>query len=64
MREVTVVIDGKKVTVPEGYFIIQAAREAGIDIPALCYDPNLEVAGACRLCLVEIEGKRKLEASC
>lgn len=64
MREVNVVIDGKRVTVPEGYFIIQAAREVGIDIPALCYDPNLEVVGACRLCLVEIEGSRKLQTAC
>jgi len=64
MREVTIIIDGKKVTVPENYFIIQAAREIGIHIPALCYDPNLQVAGACRLCLVEIEGSRKLEAAC
>lgn len=64
MREINITIDGKRLTVPEGYFIIQAAREIGIDIPALCYDPNLEVVGACRLCLVEIEGSRKLQAAC
>ncbi|NLV88005.1 MAG: 4Fe-4S binding protein [Tissierellia bacterium] len=64
MKNVTLTIDGQKVTVPENYSIIQAAKELGIDIPALCYDPNLEVVGACRLCLVEIEGSRKLETSC
>lgn len=64
MKYVSLTIDGKKVTVPEDYNIIQAAKEIGIDIPALCYDPNLEVVGACRLCIVEIEGSRKLETSC
>lgn len=64
MKYVTLTIDGKKVTVPEDYNIIEAAKEVGIDIPALCYDPNLEVVGACRLCIVEIEGSKKLETSC
>jgi len=64
MREVTLIIDGRKVTVPDNFFIIQAAREVDIHIPALCYDPSLEVVGACRLCLVEIEGSRKLQAAC
>ncbi|MCF6466084.1 2Fe-2S iron-sulfur cluster-binding protein [Clostridium sp. Cult2] len=64
MEKVTLTIDGKKVTVPKDYYIIQAAKKAGIDIPALCYDPNLEIVSACRMCLVEIEGKSKLETSC
>jgi NADH dehydrogenase/NADH:ubiquinone oxidoreductase subunit G len=64
MENVTLTIDGKKVTVPENYNVIQAAQRLGIEIPALCYDPNLEIAGACRLCLVEIEGSRKLQTSC
>ena len=64
MKNVTLTIDGEKITVPEGYSIIQAAKELGIEIPALCYDPNLEVVSACRLCVVEIEGSRKLETSC
>lgn len=64
MKRVTLTIDGQRVTVPEDYSIIQAAKELGIEIPALCYDPNLEVVSACRLCLVEIEGSRKLETSC
>lgn len=64
MANVTFTIDGQKVTVPSDYNIIEAAKTVGIDIPALCYDPNLEVVGACRLCLVEIEGSRKLQTSC
>jgi len=64
MANVTLTIDGQKVTVPSDYNIIKAAKRAGIDIPALCYDPNLEVVGACRLCLVEIEGWRKPETAC
>ncbi len=65
MANVTLTIDGQKVIVPSDYNIIEAAKTVGIDIPALCYDPNLEVVGgACRLCLVEIEGSRKLQTSC
>ncbi|MDU5081806.1 2Fe-2S iron-sulfur cluster-binding protein [uncultured Tissierella sp.] len=64
MKYVTLTIDGQKITVPEDYSIIQAAKELNIEIPALCYDPNLEVVSACRLCIVEIEGSKKLETSC
>ncbi|WMM25010.1 2Fe-2S iron-sulfur cluster-binding protein [Tissierella sp. MB52-C2] len=64
MKNVTLTIDGQQITVPEDYSIIQAAKELDIEIPALCYDPNLEVVSACRLCIVEIEGSRKLETSC
>lgn len=61
---VTLTIDGQKTNVPKDYTILQAAKEIGIEVPALCYDPNLEIVAACRLCLVEIEGKNKLETSC
>lgn len=64
MSNVTINIDGQDVTVPGDYNIIQAAEKIGIEIPALCYDPNLEVVGACRLCVVEIEGSRKLQTAC
>ena len=64
MENISITIDGKTTTVPKGYNIIQAAKKLKIDIPALCYDPNLEIVGACRLCLVEIEGSRKLETAC
>lgn len=53
-----------KVTVPENYTVLQAAETIGIEIPRLCYDPNLEIVGACRLCLVEVEGSPKLQTSC
>lgn len=64
MRNVTLTIDGQKVTVPEDLTILQAAKKLDIEIPALCYDPELEIVAACRLCVVEIEGSRKLETSC
>lgn len=54
---VTLRIDGKEVTVPEGTTILEAAEAAGIEIPHLCYHPELSPAGACRLCLVEVDGK-------
>lgn len=64
MSNVTLTIDGKRISVPRDYTILRAAEELDIEIPALCYDPNLEVVAACRLCIVEIEGSRKLETSC
>ncbi|HHV27040.1 4Fe-4S dicluster domain-containing protein [Anaerosalibacter bizertensis] len=64
MKNITLTIDGQKVTVPENFTVIKAAERLGIDIPALCYDPNLEIASACRLCLVEVEGSKKLQTSC
>ncbi|UCG77373.1 MAG: NADH-quinone oxidoreductase subunit NuoG [Nitrospirota bacterium] len=57
-------IDGKKVSVPKGTTIINAAREIGIYIPNLCYDKRLKPYGGCRLCVVEVEGQRKLLAAC
>lgn len=64
MRNVTLTIDNRSVVVPENYTILQAAEKLGIDIPRLCYDPNLEIVGACRLCIVEVEGNPKLQTSC
>lgn len=64
MKNVTLTIDGQKVTVTEDYTILEAAKKLDIDIPALCYDPNLEIVAACRMCLVEVEGSRKLQTSC
>lgn len=64
MENITLTIDGKQVTVPKDYTIMKAAEKLNIEVPALCYDPNLEIVGACRLCLVEIEGSKKLETSC
>jgi NADH-quinone oxidoreductase subunit G len=47
-------IDGKHITVPDGALIVEAAKQAGIDIPVFCYHPKLKPAGMCRMCLVEI----------
>ncbi len=61
---VTLTIDGFDVTVPEGTSVMRAAAEAGIGVPKLCASDNLEAFGSCRLCVVEIEGRRGTPASC
>src|SRR6187549_2466243 len=61
---VTLTIDGNTVTVPEGTSIMRAAMDAGVQVPKLCATDNLEPFGSCRLCLVEIEGRRGTPASC
>ncbi len=57
-------INGIDVSVPEGYTVLQAAREAGIDIPTLCYLKDVSHTGSCRMCVVEIKGARALQAAC
>jgi NADH-quinone oxidoreductase subunit G len=62
---VTVTIDGREVQVPPGLGIVEAALEAGIEIPIFCYEPRLGAAiGACRMCLCEVEGMPKPMAAC
>ena len=61
---VTLTVDGAAVTVPAGTSIMRAAVEAGIPVPKLCATDSLEAFGSCRLCLVEVEGRRGLHASC
>jgi heterodisulfide reductase subunit A len=63
---ITLTIDSKKVQVEDGTTILQAAEKLGIQIPTLCYHKSLSPYGACRLCLVEIEGPRRtiIQASC
>ncbi|GII58359.1 formate dehydrogenase subunit alpha [Planotetraspora thailandica] len=61
---VSVEIDGKTVLVPEGTSVMRAAAEAGIDIPKLCATDSLEPFGSCRLCLVDIDGRKGSPASC
>jgi NADH-quinone oxidoreductase subunit G len=61
---VTLSIDGNEVTVPKGTLVIRAAELIGIQIPRFCDHPLLEPVGACRQCLVEVEGQRKPMASC
>ena len=62
--EVTLEIDGTQVTVPQGTSLMRAAVDAGIQVPKLCATDSLEPFGSCRLCLVEIEGRRGFPASC
>ena len=64
MSMVSLTIDGNKVKVPEGTTILEAAKSANMRIPTLCYLPEVQAIGACRVCLVEIEGNRNLQASC
>jgi formate dehydrogenase alpha subunit len=64
MGKVSLSIDGIRVEAREGTTVLEAAQAGGIYIPTLCADPDLEPYGACRLCLVEIEGVEGLPASC
>jgi formate dehydrogenase major subunit len=63
-KQVTLNIDGVNVTVPEGTSIMHAAQLGGVTVPKLCATDSLEPFGSCRLCLVEIEGRRGYPASC
>ena len=62
--QITLTIDGQSVTVPQGTSVMRAAIESGIDVPKLCASDMLEPFGSCRLCLVEIEGRKGYPASC
>jgi NADH-quinone oxidoreductase subunit G len=62
---VTVTVDGRAVEIPKGTGLVETALAAGIEIPVFCYEPRLgPPVGACRMCLVEIEGMPKLQAGC
>ncbi len=62
---VRVTIDGRSVEVPKGTGLVETAAAAGVEIPVFCYEPRLGApVGACRMCLVEIEGMPKLQAGC
>ena len=61
---VTLTIDRKTVTVPEGTTILEAARSVHLDIPTLCYLKGVNEIGACRLCMVEVEGYERLVPAC
>lgn len=63
-ESVTLTIDGESVTVPKGTSLMRAAVDAGINVPKLCATDSLEPFGSCRLCLVEIDGRRGYPASC
>ena len=61
---VTLKINHREITVPEEYTVLEAARQAGIDIPTLCYLKDVCQIGACRMCVVEVKGARSLQAAC
>src|SRR6478752_21787 len=61
---VNLTIDGVEVSVPKGTLVIRAAELIGVQIPRFCDHPLLDPVGACRQCLVEVEGQRKPLASC
>jgi NADH-quinone oxidoreductase subunit G len=63
--EITLIVDGREVTAPEGIMLVDAAKHGDVEIPVFCYEPKLgEPVGACRMCLVEIEGTPKLQTAC
>jgi formate dehydrogenase major subunit len=62
--QVTLMIDDREITVPEGTSIMRASIMAGVNVPKLCATDSLEPFGSCRLCVVEIEGRRGYPASC
>ncbi|HEX6116451.1 MAG TPA: NADH-quinone oxidoreductase subunit NuoG [Solirubrobacterales bacterium] len=62
---VTIVVDGVEVSAPEGSMLVDAAKHGDVEIPVFCYEPKLgEPVGACRMCLVEVEGIPKLQTAC
>ncbi len=63
-KTVTLNIDGRSVTVPEGTSVMRAAMDLGVEIPKLCATDMLDAFGSCRVCLVEIEGRAGTPASC
>jgi NADP-reducing hydrogenase subunit HndD len=64
MRKIKVKINGKSITANEGDSLLEIATKNGIDIPALCYHPDLPVKANCRLCLIEIKGQNGLHTAC
>ena len=64
MSKITLTIDEQKIQVEEGMTVLEAAREVGIEIPTLCYHPDLALHGACRVCVVENLANNGLIASC
>ncbi len=64
MAIINLIIDGIQVEVPPGTTILEAAKKININIPTLCHHEDLCVAGNCRVCVVEVKGRERLEASC
>lgn len=64
MKKVKIKINNKEYSANEGQTVLEVARENGIDIPALCYHPDLKPGSNCRMCLVEMKGQKDLKTSC
>lgn len=64
MEMVNITIDSRKIQVPSTYTVLEAARQANIDIPTLCFLKEINEIGACRMCVVEVKGARSLQAAC
>ena len=64
MEMVNIIMDNRKLQVPANYTVLQAARDANIDIPTLCFLKDINEIGACRMCVVEIKGAKSLQAAC
>ncbi|MEM3041574.1 MAG: molybdopterin-dependent oxidoreductase, partial [Nitrososphaerota archaeon] len=64
MSQIELTIDGQQVFAKPGQTILEVAKQKGIHIPTLCYHPRLSISGACRVCVVEIEGAPNLAAAC
>src|SRR5262244_1719586 len=63
-HNVTITVDGKKITAPAGTLLIEACKAVGIEVPSFCYYPGLALQAACRMCLVRIEKMPKLQTAC
>jgi len=63
-EKIKLTIDGKEVEVEKGATVLKAAKKANIDIPTLCFLKEINQAGDCRMCIVEIEGRRGFAPSC
>jgi NADH-quinone oxidoreductase subunit G len=64
MPDVTLTVDGKKITAPAGSLLIEACKNVGIEVPSFCYYPGFSLQGACRMCIVKIEKMPKLQTAC
>jgi NADH-quinone oxidoreductase subunit G len=64
-RKITLIVDGREIEAVEGAMLVDAAKQGDVEIPVFCYEPKLgEPVGACRMCMVEIEGMPKLQTAC
>src|SRR6195256_3899016 len=65
VKPITFTIDGREVQAPENAMLVDAAKHGDVEIPVFCYEPKLgQPVGACRMCLVEVEGIPKLQTGC